>query len=306
MHAVPTTLGAKVASWMQGILDARDRLHRVQAGLPVQLGGAAGTFASYIECARNSAGELAEASAEVILEKLTDAFAAELGLAVVPTPWHTVRTPIADLAAVLALTSGVLGKFATDVITQSRTEIAEVAEPSGGGRGESSAMPQKRNPALSTLIRTAALQVPALASTLFGSLLAEDERPAGAWHAEWRPLRECLLLVGGAAHTAAELASGLTADTERMSANLGMTAGQIVSERLSTRLGPVLGKEVAKKTLQVASGQAKDVGAPLADILAEDPLVNVHLPKTQLAELLRVENYLGAAPELVDRTLRRL
>ncbi|MFB7721416.1 FAD/NAD(P)-binding protein [Nocardia sp. NPDC056100] len=306
MQAVPTTFGAKVAVWMQGILDARERLCQVRTGLPVQLGGAAGTLASYIECARCGESELSVATSGEIMEKLSAEFAAELSLAVSATPWHTVRTPIADLASSLALTSGVLGKMAVDVISQSRTEIAEVYEPAAEGRGESSAMPQKRNPVLSTMIRAAALQVPALASTLFGALLAEDERPAGSWHAEWQPLRECLLLAGGAAHTAVELAEGLTADADRMTANLTLTEGQIVSERLSIRLGPLLGKPVAKKTLQSASYESQSSARPLAEVLAESPDIALHLSGPELDDLLRPENYLGAAPDLVDRVLRRM
>ncbi|WP_327143675.1 3-carboxy-cis,cis-muconate cycloisomerase family FAD/NAD(P)-binding protein [Nocardia sp. NBC_01327] len=306
MQAVPTTFGAKVAVWMQGLLDARDRLCQVRTGLPVQLGGAAGTLASYIECARCADSALSQAPAGEIVERLTEEFAAELSLTVTAAPWHTVRTPIADLAGALALTSGVLGKLAVDVISQSRTEIAELCEPSAEGRGESSAMPQKRNPVLSTMIRAAALQVPGLASTLFGALLAEDERPAGSWHAEWQPLRECLLLVGGAAHTAVELAAGLIADADRMTTNLTLTDGQIVSERLSIRLAPLLGKPVAKKTLQAAAYESQSTARPLADILAECPDIAVHLGRPELAELLRPENYLGAAPDLVDRVLRRM
>lgn len=106
-----------------------------------------------------------------------------------------------------------------------RTEVGEVAEPAVAGRGASSAMPHKRNPVLATLIRSAALQVPVLATVLVQCLQTEDERSAGVWHAEWQPLRECLRLTGGAAHTAVELARGLTVHAERMRANLGATGG---------------------------------------------------------------------------------
>ncbi|MYT33869.1 hypothetical protein GTY73_35115 [Streptomyces sp. SID8354] len=30
-------------------------------------------------------------------------------------------------------------------------------------------------------------------------MLAEDERPAGAWHAEWQSMRDCLRLAGATA-----------------------------------------------------------------------------------------------------------
>ncbi|WP_433567573.1 hypothetical protein ACQP1O_03960 [Nocardia sp. CA-151230] len=41
-------------------------------------------------------------------------------------------------------------------------------------------------------------------------------------------------------------------------------------------------------------------------MLAECPDIALHLTKPELAELLRPENYLGAAPDLVDRVLRRI
>ncbi len=306
MHAVPTTFGARVASWTLGLRDAADRLRRVRDhGLPVQLGGAAGTFASYIECARGSGGELAGASATEIYTRLTDEFATELGLPTSVAPWHSVRTPLADLAAALATTSGALGKFAVDVISQARTEVMEVYEPAGAGRGESSAMPQKRNPVLATMIRSAALQTPALAATIHIAMLAEDERSPGAWHAEWQPLRECLLLVGGSAHTAAELADGLHADTDRMSRTLALSHGQVVSERLSILLTPLLGRVQAKAVLQAAAFEAEEKGRSLADVLAENAAVREHLEVAEIHELLRPENYLGLAPDLIDLVLDR-
>ncbi|MFB4317045.1 3-carboxy-cis,cis-muconate cycloisomerase [Actinomadura sp. 21ATH] len=202
-QALPTTFGAKAGGWLLGVLEARDRLAAVP--LPVQLGGAAGTLASY-------GGRGLD---------LVAAYAAETGLAEPAAPWHTRRTPVADLGAALALAAGALGKFATDVVLLAQSEVDEVAEPAAPGRGGSSAMPHKRNPAMATVIRSAALQVPAYAQVLAASLAAPHERPAGEWHAEWQPFRECLRLAGGAAETAAELAEGLEPAPDRMRANLG-------------------------------------------------------------------------------------
>ena len=201
-QALPTTFGAKAAGWLLGVLEARDRLAAVP--LPAQLGGAAGTL---------------DAFGDRALE-LPAVFAEEAGLDVPAAPWHTRRTPVAELGAALALTAGALGKFATDVVLLAQSEVDEVAEPAAPGRGGSSAMPHKRNPAMATLIRSAALQVPAYAQVLAASMAAPHERPAGEWHAEWQPLRECLRLTGGAAETAAELAEGLEVRPERMAANL--------------------------------------------------------------------------------------
>ncbi|MFI1355258.1 adenylosuccinate lyase family protein [Streptomyces sp. NPDC020898] len=300
-HAVPTTLGLKAAGWLQLVTDALTRVRAVASALPAQLGGAAGTLAAYREYAALDGGESRAGEGGV---ELLAPFAEALGLAEPTLPWHTVRTPIAELGAVLQLVTGALGKFALDVQTLSRTEIGEVSEPAAAGRGGSSAMPQKRNPALATLIVSAARQVPAYDLVLAQCLLAEDERPAGAWHAEWQPLREALRLAGGAAHTAVELAEGLTVHPDRMLANLQLTGGAIVTERLAVVLAPVLGKGSAKKLLSAASAEASETGRPLAEVLFGHPELSSRFTTPQLAELLDPARYTGAADALVDRALR--
>lgn len=184
-----------------------------------------------------------------------------------------------------------------------RTEVGEVTEGAVAGRGASSAMPHKRNPVLATLIRSAALQVPALATVLMQCLPTEDERSAGMWHAEWQPLREALRLTGGAAHTAVELARGLTVHPERMHANLQATGGQLVSERVSAHLAPRIGKAAARDLLTQASLLASRTGLPLAAVLAELPQLAGVLSREEAAALLDPAQYTGLAGPLVDRAL---
>lgn len=299
-HAVPVTFGLKAAGWATAVHDAAKRLSRLD--LPIQLGGAAGTLAGYLESAKVEAGDVGENYARLLGEE----FAKQTGLSAPLLPWHTNRIPIADTGFTAALVTGVLGKIAVDVQVLSRTEIGEAAEPFAEGRGVSSAMPHKRNPALATLIRAAATQTPGLAATLASCLPAEDERPAGAWHAEWHPLRELLRLTAGAAETAAELVEGLTVDADRMRENLGMTHGLIVSERLSATLVPLLGRTEAATAIRAASLTAHHTKTPLHDVLAADPAVTAHLTETELADLTRPSGYLGAAQAMVDETLAAL
>ncbi|MFJ1708054.1 lyase family protein, partial [Kitasatospora sp. NPDC088346] len=272
-------------------------------GLPVSLGGAAGTLAGYLEYARID-GERPDRDPGEYLDLLVTTYAEETGLARPALPWHALRTPMADLAAALALTCGALGKLAVDVQVLVRTEVRELAEPAVAGRGGSSAMPHKRNPVLSTLIRSAALQVPLLAAGLTQCLVAEDERSAGVWHAEWLLLRECLRLAGGAAHTAAELAEGLDVRPEEMAANLGLTGSQVASERVAAVLAPHLGKAAARELLGRASATAEATGRPLADVLVAAPELHGLLGAEELAALCDPAGYTGAAGALVDRALR--
>ncbi|MER5181182.1 3-carboxy-cis,cis-muconate cycloisomerase [Streptomyces sp. NPDC002896] len=287
-HAVPTTFGLKAAGWRSLVLDARDRVRAVRDGLSAQLGGAAGTLAAFS----------AFGAALPAVDALVTAYARELGLAEPKLPWHTLRTPVADLASALAFTVSALGKPAADVLTLSRTEIGELSEGTGGG---SSAMPHKANPVRATLIAAAARRAPHLAATLYGSLAAEDERPAGAWHAEWEPLRELLRLAGGAARDAAELAEGLQVHPDTMREHLDLTHGLIVSERLAAELTPHLGRARAKALLTDAAKRTRTEGRALSDILAEAP----DLAGLDLAELTDPTRYTGSAGVLTDRALER-
>ena len=119
------------------------------------------------------------------------------------------------------------------------------------------------------------------------------------------PARPPPRLTGGAAHTAVELARGLTVRPERMRANLAATGGQLVSERLATALAPRLGRAAARQLLTDASLRAANTARPLADILAEDPDVQRLLTPRQLSRLLDPADYTGAAAALVDQALDR-
>ncbi|WP_338896842.1 3-carboxy-cis,cis-muconate cycloisomerase [Streptomyces sp. TG1A-60] len=297
LHATPTTFGLKAAGWRLLVLDAAQRLGTVDAALPVSLGGAAGTLAGYL-----AAAALTGTAAAAYPDRLIAAFAEETGLARPVLPWHALRSPVADLASALAFTAGALGKMAVDVQSLVRTEVGEVAEPTAPGRGRSSAMPHKRNPVLATLLRSAAIQVPPIASILTQCLVSEDERSAGGWHAEWQPLRECLRLTGGAAHTAVQLAEGLRVRPERMRENLALTGSRVSAERIVSVLAPRWGGEAARKLLDDASQEAEETGRSLAEVLRDVP--DLGLDTAELADLCDPAGYTGAAGPLVDRALR--
>jgi 3-carboxy-cis,cis-muconate cycloisomerase len=228
-YAVPTTFGLKCAGWLSGLLDARDDLDRVRAGMPAQLGGAAGSLAAVVELATHAG--LAEP--ETCAMSIADGVAEDLGLRA-RAPWHTARGPVTRLGDVLVTCTDAWGRIANDVLVLARPEIAELAEPAPDGRGGSSTMPQKRNPVLSVLIRRAALSTPPLASTLhLAAAEAVDERPDGGWHLEWSALRTLArtALVAGSQTT--ELLHGLDVDTARMRLTAEAAADVLLSEQRS-------------------------------------------------------------------------
>ncbi|TFD54460.1 3-carboxy-cis,cis-muconate cycloisomerase [Cryobacterium frigoriphilum] len=271
-QASPTSFGFVAAGWLDAVLAASARLESVTVGLPVQFGGAVGNLSVLTEIARTRrASDRAHADRahtdNIVHDVLRD-FAGRLGLAVPSLAWHTNRLPVTDLGSALAAAIGVVGSFALDVSVLSRTEIAELSERLGAGEGGSSAMPHKRNPVTAVLVVAAARQAPGLLATLYGSLLTEDQRPSGAWHAEWPPLRELERLAVAAATGAASLADRLDVDAERMRGNLDLTDGLIFSERVTTVLAEALGKTTAFGLVQRASEEAFLTHRPLQIVLS--------------------------------------
>jgi 3-carboxy-cis,cis-muconate cycloisomerase len=301
-HAVPVTFGLKAATWLHLVLDAVERVHRTRAALPVSMGGAAGTLAAYHQYAVGTTKHSTDPVDATL--RLPALVARRLGLAEPTLPWHGIRTPVADVGASLMVTTGALGKLAADVLVLTRTEIGEVSEEPAPGRGASSAMPQKHNPVFSTLVATAARQLAPIALVLFGSMAVEDERSSGGWHAEWQPLRECLRIAAGAAANAARLASSLRVSPEAMAANLGLTRGAIVSERVNAVLAPLLGKAAAKRLLTEVTAAAERDGADVADLLAI-ALEEAGVAVPDLPGLFDPAGYTGVSEQLVDRVLER-
>jgi 3-carboxy-cis,cis-muconate cycloisomerase len=286
-HAVPTTVGLRAAVWLRGVRRATDRLEASVNELPVQLGGAGGTLAAIVEIAG------ADAAA-----RLTPPFAGALGLAVPDAPWHTNRWPVTELGDALVQAIDAVGKIATDVATLSRTEIGELAEGAGGG---SSAMPQKRNPSGSVLIRSAALRAPQLGATLhLAAALAADERPDGAWHAEWPTLRELLRLALGASANSARVVAGLSVDRAAVARNLAATGALIVSERLSLTLVPLIGRARFDALVAEASDNAATGGPDFVDLVRALP----EAAELDVDELVDPARYLGLADVYLDRALR--
>ena len=146
--------------------------------------------------------------------------AATLGLGA-RTPWHTTRAPVTAIGDAFVGCTDAWGRIASDVVTLARPEIAELSEPASGDRGGSSSMPQKRNPVLSILIRRAGISTPSLAATLHtAAALANDERPDGAWHAEWDTLRTLARRTVVAGSQCSELLAGLEVHSAQMAKNL--------------------------------------------------------------------------------------
>jgi 3-carboxy-cis,cis-muconate cycloisomerase len=290
-HAPPVTLGLKAAGWLSAIERHHARLNRTQKDvLVIQFGGAVGTLAALGD--RGSA--------------VAAALADDLKLGNPDLPWHAHRDRFAEVATILGLLVGTLGKIARDISLMAQTEVAELAEPIAPGRGGSSTMPHKQNPVGCTTILSAAIRVPGLVSTMLSAMVQEHERGLGGWHAEWQTLPEICLLAGGAVAQMEQILSGLAIHEKRMAENIEATHGLIFAEAIAMVLRKKLGRKEAHELLEQASRCAVAENRPLRDVLLQDATVRKHLSAGDIDRLVDPKNYIGSAKELAKKTLANL
>jgi 3-carboxy-cis,cis-muconate cycloisomerase len=287
-HAQPTTLGLKIAGWLDAIMRHQDRLQELRTRVCVlQFGGAAGTLASLGDSGLTVATALAK----------------DLSLALPALPWHTHRDRMGEVATTFGLLTGTLGKIARDISLHAQTEIAELAEPLVQGRGGSSTMPHKRNPVACSAVLACAMRVPALVSTMLTAMVQEQERALGGWQAEWETLPEIASLTSAALNQLREVTSGLSVDVARMRSNIDITQGLVMAEAVSLALAQHVGRAVAHELIEEACHQAVASGRSLLEVLKSDPRMPEEFSSSHLESLFDPARYLGEAPAFVERVL---
>ena len=287
-QALPVTFGYKCAIWLAMFDRHAERLAQLRPRVLVgQFAGAAGTLAS-----------LGSRGLDV-----QQALCEELGLGVPVSTWHVARDALAEAVNFLGLVTGSLGKIALDIMMMTSTEFAEVYEPFVKGRGASSTMPQKRNPISSELMLAAAKGVSQHAGLMLDATIQDFERATGPWHAEWMAIPESFVLTAGALHQAKFALGGLIVDEARMATNLDISRGLIVAEAVMMGLAPQLGRQDAHDVVYDACRRANEQNISLADALSADPRISSRIDRATIERLTSPRNYLGLAPEMVDRVL---
>ncbi|WP_444942312.1 3-carboxy-cis,cis-muconate cycloisomerase [Microbulbifer sp. ZKSA004] len=287
-QAVPITFGYKAAVWLAGIHRHQTRLREIKSRAFVgEFGGAAGNLSS-----------LGHQGLEV-----QRGIMQELDLGVPCIAWHTMRDRVTEVACLLGLITGTLGKIALDIKLMAQTEVGEVAEPLISGRGASSTMPQKHNPLSAVLISGTVPVVRQQVASLLEAMVEDHERATGPWEIEWIVLPEIFCLTASVLSQARFALEGLQVFPEKMMRNLEMTGGLVLSEAVMMGLGPKLGRENAHDLVYQICCQAMETGRPFSDLLKEDRQVSGALSDAELDQLLDPHNYLGSCGEMVDATL---
>jgi len=245
------SFGFEVLAWLAPLVRTRARLHATAArALQLQLGGAVGTLAVMGDQGRDVARHMAE----------------HLRLALPPGAWQTQRDEWVALGCEVGLLCGVVAKLARDVSLLAQAEIGEVAEPSGAGRGGSSAMPHKRNPVASMVALAAALRAPHRVAALLAAMPQEHQRGLGNWQAELAEWAGLFISAHGAVRAMREACAGLAVDQARMRRNIDALQGLVYGESAAAKVAAVTGKSRAHALFEQLSRRTVAEGANLRDV----------------------------------------
>jgi adenylosuccinate lyase len=286
VHAEPTTLGLKLASWAFELDRDRRRLAEAVAEIATgKISGPVGTY-SHLD---------PELEAEVL---------GALGLRVDPVSSQIIqRDRHAALLSAIAITGGSLERFATEVRNLQHTEIGELQEPFRAGQKGSSAMPHKRNPILSERISGLARLLRGYALVGFEDQPLWHERDISHSSAERIVLPDATILLDYMLVKMTGLVEGLVVRSDRMRENIERGLGLHASSRVLVALveDGGMGREEAYALVQRCALRAADERLGLRELLAKEPAVARKLSLGRLDACFDEASFLRHAPAIVAR-----
>ncbi len=292
-HAVPTTLGLKLAVWACELGRHLERLEQLKPRVLVgKISGAVGTGAAW--------GARGPKIQELVM----------YGLGLSPaTASNQVlqRDRFAELITYFGLLASTLDKIAREIRNLQRTEIGEVAEPFAARQVGSSTMPQKRNPIRCEKICGLARILRANSQAALENVVLEHERDLTNSSCERVLLPESFLLVDEMLRTSIYVLDNLLVYPDQMKRNLELTRGLNMAEAVMmelTRRG--LSRQEAHAILRRCSAISLRKGVPLVVALSKEHMVMKYIPAKDLEKFMDPRRYLGSAAATVARVVREL
>jgi adenylosuccinate lyase len=232
----------------------------------------------------------------------------DLGLtAEMPATQIVGRDRYIHLMSALANIAASLEKFATEIRNLQRTEIGETAESFGAKQVGSSTMPHKKNP-------IACEQICGLARLVRAQLLPAWEN-AVQWHerdlcnssSERFILPHALVLTDWILYQMNRVFVHLDVHPDRMTENIERSQGFPLAEAVMLQLVEAgLGRQEAHELLRQCSLTTMETGRHLREVLLENEVVREYMDAKEIEGALDAAAYVGAAPEIVQRTLDQL
>ena len=292
-HALPTTLGFKLALWMRQNSRNIQRLRQCSERLLVgKMSGAVGTQAGL--------GPHAMKIQELVMKRL-GIKPAEISSQIVPRDLH------GELVCLFAIIASTLDNIATEIRELQRTEIGELFEPFEKERQVgSSTMPHKRNPELCERICGLAKIMRSLVVPALENIPTWHERDLTQSSAERFLIPESCILLDYMLLLMTKVLKNLEVDEQRMLRNLELTQGRTMSEAVMltlTRKG--MNRQEAHELIRDLAIRSKTEKRSFKEILLKNDTVKRMLSQRGVDEALNPRNYLGTAIEQVEMAIKK-
>ena len=290
-HALPTTMGLKMAVWLDELWRHAQRLEQIKKRVLVsQLFGGVGTMDGF--------GDQA-------LELLHN-FSARLGLRVPRLAWHSSRDRITEYLTLMAMIAGTCAGIAEEIRCLARNEINEMTEPFQPGKIGSSTMPHKRNPEMCEQVVVLSRLITSRVSPAFEGQINEHERDYRAVRLEWVTITDTSLYICGLLGLTRTILDGLVVHEDRIRRNVEAASPQISTEALMFFLAPTMGKQAAHTLIYETAMQAVESGRPFLDLLFENSRIAEQYSREEISEAIRPENHIGMARRLTQQTVAEI
>ncbi len=285
VHAEPVSFGLKLALWVEEMRRNLQRLVEAKRVIAVgKISGAVGTYAT-------------------LSPEVEQKACARLELAPAPISSQILqRDRHAQFITTLAIISGSLEKFATEIRGLQRTEVREVEEPFAAGQTGSSAMPHKRNPELSERICGLVRLVRGYALTSMENIALWHERDISHSSTERIILPDSCFVVDYCLTLFTSVVGGLQIYPQRMKHNIGLTKGLIFSQRVMLALiDKGLSRQKAYELVQRSAMKVWKGNKSFLGLLRADTEVTATLPMAELESLFDSQYYLRYVDDIFER-----
>lgn len=291
-HAIPTTFGFVVSSWVEELIPALDVYLDAVDGLnEIMIGGAIGAF--------NSMGEEGQ--------QLQDKVAELLGIRAMNIPSRNIQLPkIQYLFGVLGVTN-VMHKVGEAVYNNSVEELSEFTEYSDPNQVGSSTMPHKMNPKISKGIIANSMKLYDLVPSSLYANTKPYESNSSSYMVLDANLNDTISYFQEVVIRFKDLSENIIFHPEKAYQNIINNDGLDNSEYVMMQLSDHFGKFDAHQIIHdVAVEFQMNHDLSYIDSLMANELISEKFRRDEIKEWLKPENYYGLADKLTEQMYERV
>ena len=275
IHAEPTTLGLKFASFYAEFKRCRERLVAARREIATcAISGAVGTFAH--------------------IDPFVETHVAEkMGLEIEPVSTQVIpRDRHAMFFATLGVIASSIERLSVEIRHMQRTEVREAEEFFSAGQKGSSAMPHKRNPVLTENLTGIARIVRAAVVPALENVALWHERDISHSSVERVFAPDATIALDFALHRLAGVVENLMVYPDAMQANLDKLGGLVHSQQVLLALTQKgVSRENAYVYVQRNAMKIWAEGGSYLDKLKSDEDVSAHLTDQELDALFELDQH---------------